>query len=74
MRTSSIVHFIFFFWSFEISGNILINQKLLNILTHCLIQVFAIRTPFGLTSKSVFGLTALLKLEFTVCFLRRHYQ
>ena len=26
-RTSSIVQFIFFFWSFEISGNILRNQK-----------------------------------------------
>ena len=28
-RTSSIVQFIFFFWSFEISENILRNQKLL---------------------------------------------
>ena len=28
-RTSSIVQFIFFFWSFEISGNILRNQKIL---------------------------------------------
>ena len=26
-RTTSIVQFIFFFWSFEISGNILRNQK-----------------------------------------------
>ena len=26
-RTLSIVQFIFFFWSFEISGNILRNQK-----------------------------------------------
>ena len=28
-RTSSIVQFIFFFWSFEISGNILRNQNIL---------------------------------------------
>ena len=28
-RTSSIVKFIFFFWSFEISRNILRNQKIL---------------------------------------------
>ena len=28
-RTSSIVQFIFFVWSFEISGNILRNQKIL---------------------------------------------
>ena len=28
-RTSSIVQFILFFWSFEISGNILRNQKIL---------------------------------------------
>ena len=27
-RTSSIVQFIFYFWSFEISGNILRNQKI----------------------------------------------
>ena len=27
-RTSSMVQFIFFFWSFEISGNILRNQKI----------------------------------------------
>ena len=28
-HTSSIVQFIFYFWSFEISRNILINQKIL---------------------------------------------
>ena len=28
-RTSSIVQFIFYFWSFEISGNSLRNQKIL---------------------------------------------
>ena len=28
-RTSSIVQFIFFFWSFEISGNFLRNQEIL---------------------------------------------
>ena len=28
-RTSSLVQFIFFFWSFEISGNILRNQEIL---------------------------------------------
>ena len=33
-RTSSIVQFIFFFWSFEISGNILSNQKILFVETH----------------------------------------
>ena len=30
-RTSSIVQFLFFFWSFEISGSILRNQKILNV-------------------------------------------
>ena len=29
LHTSSIVQFIFYFWSFEISRNILINQKIL---------------------------------------------
>ena len=30
-RTSSIVQFIFYFWSFEISRNILRNQKTLSV-------------------------------------------
>ena len=29
VRTSPIVQFTFFFWSFEVSGNILRNQKVL---------------------------------------------
>ena len=29
-RTSSIMHFIFYFWSFETSGNIPRNQKILH--------------------------------------------
>ena len=33
-HTSSIVQFIFFFWSFEISGNILRNQTFLYVYTH----------------------------------------
>ena len=34
-RTSSIVQFIFFVWSFEISGNILKNQNFLYVLNRC---------------------------------------
>ena len=33
-RTSSIVQFIFYFWSFEISRNILRNQKTLSVKIH----------------------------------------
>ena len=32
--TSSMVQFIFYFWSFEISGNVLRNQKILYVEIH----------------------------------------
>ena len=63
-RTSSIVQFIFFFWSFEISGNILRNQKIYLFRPMYFKHVFVIWIPFGLIS--VFLLAALLKLEITV--------
>ena len=66
-RTSSIVQFILFFWSFEISGNILRNQNFYMFRPMYSKQVFIILTPFGLIS--VFLLAALLKLEITVSFL-----
>ena len=69
-RTSSIVQFILFFWSFhafEISGNILRNQNFYIFRPMYSKQVFVILTPFRLIS--VFLLAALLKLEITVSFL-----
>ena len=39
-RTSSIVQFIFFFWSFEISGNILRNQ-IFFYLEPCILNMFS---------------------------------
>ena len=66
-RTSSIVQFILFFWSFEISGNMLRNQNFYMFRRMYSKQVFIILTPFGLIS--VFLLAAFLKLETTVSFL-----
>ena len=59
-RASSIVQFIFFFWSFDISVNIQRNQKYYKFRPMYSKLVFDIRNPFGLIT--VFGLTALLKL------------
>ena len=44
-RASSIVLIIFYFWSFEISGNILRILKLLWCLEPCIRQYFAFLTP-----------------------------
>ena len=61
-RSSSIVQFIFFVWSFEISGNIQRNQKILiYVLIHMFQEGFLIWTIFGLIS--VFILAALWKLK-----------
>ena len=63
-RTSSIVQFIFFFWSFEIRveifWEIIFFHRFRPLYSK---QVFAIRTPFGFIS--VFWLAALSKLELT---------
>ena len=59
-----LVQFIFCFWSFEISRNILGNQKYYRFSRICSKQTLAIRTLFECVS--VFGLTALLNLEITV--------
>ena len=66
-RTSSIVQLIFFFWSFEIIGNILRNRKFYMFRPMYSKQVFGILTLFGVIS--VFLLAALLKLQITVSFL-----
>ena len=66
-RTSSIVQFIFFFWSFEISRNILRNLNFYMFRPMYSKQVFDILTPFR--SISAFLLAALLKLEIIVSFL-----
>ena len=60
-RSSPIVQFIFFVWSFEISGNIQRNQKILYVLIHMFQEGFLIWTAFGLIS--VFLLAALWKLK-----------
>ena len=60
------VQFIFYFWPFEISRNILRNQKN-NVYTHVRNRLFfSISTPFGLMS--VFASTLLLKSKTAVCF------
>ena len=41
-RTSSIVQFIFFFWSFEISGNILRNQEFFICYDPCILNRFLV--------------------------------
>ena len=53
--TSSIVQFILFFWSFEISGNILRNQNFYMFRPMYSKQVFVILTPFGLISVFFIG-------------------
>ena len=44
--TSSIVQFIFFFWSFEISGNILRYQEILICLDPCILNRFLLFQSF----------------------------
>ena len=44
--TSSIVQFILFFWSFEISRNILINQKILSVKIHIYSKQFFLFEPY----------------------------
>ena len=63
-HTSSIVQFIVNFWSFEISGNILRNRKILKVRLKYSNQICAILTPFGFIS--VFGLTTSVILEIIV--------
>ena len=47
-RTSSIVQIIFSFWSFEISGGILRNQKIINGLDSFFKQYLIFLASFGL--------------------------
>ena len=47
-RTSSIVQIIFSFWSFEISGGILTNQKIINGLDSFFKQYLMFLASFGL--------------------------
>ena len=56
-RTSSIVQFIFFCWSFEISGNILRNQEKIYMFRPMYSkQIFVIWTLFGLIYQSFYWL------------------
>ena len=62
-RISTIVKFIFFFWSFEISG----SENIIGLDSCILNWCFAIQAPLGFIS--IFRLTTLLKLKITECFL-----
>ena len=66
--TLSIVQFIFYVWSFEISRNMFEkSENTIGLDSYILIQI-----PFGF--KTVTGLTAVLKLEITIFFVGFHCQ
>ena len=66
-RTSSIVQFKFYFWSFEISRNILRKSENVICLDQYILNSFSYLDPISINVSQC--MTSLLKLEVTVSFL-----